>query len=60
MKGLRVEGFPTFHDDARAPQRGPNLVFAWEMDGVRVCHLGDLGHVLDAKTLQDLAGLTCC
>jgi L-ascorbate metabolism protein UlaG (beta-lactamase superfamily) len=54
VKGLRVEGFPTFHDDARGAQRGPNLVFAWEMDGVRVCHLGDLGHVLDAKTLQGL------
>ncbi len=54
VKGLRVEGFSTFHDDARGAQRGSNLVFAWEMDGVRVCHLGDLGHVLDAKTLQEL------
>ncbi len=54
VKGLRIEGFPTFHDDARGAKRGPNLVFAWEMDGVRVCHLGDLGHLLDAKTLQGL------
>ena len=54
VKGLRVEGFPTFHDETGGTQRGKNLLFAWEMDGVRVCHLGDLGHVLDAKTLQGL------
>jgi L-ascorbate metabolism protein UlaG (beta-lactamase superfamily) len=54
VKGLKIEGLPTFHDDAGGTQRGTNLLFAWEMDGVRVCHLGDLGHLLDTRTLQGL------
>jgi L-ascorbate metabolism protein UlaG (beta-lactamase superfamily) len=54
VKGLKIEGIPTFHDDAGGAQRGTNLLFAWEMDGVRVCHLGDLGHLLDTRTLQGL------
>jgi L-ascorbate metabolism protein UlaG (beta-lactamase superfamily) len=54
VKGLRVEGLSTFHDNVSGAQRGPNVVFVWEMDGVRVCHLGDLGHLLDGETLQDL------
>ncbi len=53
-KGLRVEGHSAFHDDVGGTQRGSNLLFVWEMDGVRVCHLGDLGHLLDTKALQDL------
>ncbi|MGD0152790.1 MAG: MBL fold metallo-hydrolase [Thermacetogeniaceae bacterium] len=54
VKGLRVESYSAFHDNMGGAQRGPNLLFVWEMDGVRVCHLGDLGHLLDAKSLQDL------
>jgi L-ascorbate metabolism protein UlaG (beta-lactamase superfamily) len=31
------------HDDAAGTQRGPNTIFAFELDGVRVCHFGDFG-----------------
>jgi L-ascorbate metabolism protein UlaG (beta-lactamase superfamily) len=54
VKGLKIQGFPTFHDDAGGARRGGNLLFTWEMDGVRVCHLGDLGHLLDESAAGDL------
>jgi L-ascorbate metabolism protein UlaG (beta-lactamase superfamily) len=54
VKGLQVEGYSTWHDNAGGAQRGPNLIFAWEMDGVRAAHLGDLGHLLGTETLQAL------
>lgn len=41
-----IKGIPTFHDDVGGRKRGPNLVFVMEIDGIRVCHLGDLGHML--------------
>lgn len=31
------------HDDAAGTERGPNTIFVFELDGVRVCHMGDFG-----------------
>lgn len=31
------------HDDAAGTRRGPNTIFRFTLDGLRVCHLGDFG-----------------
>jgi L-ascorbate metabolism protein UlaG (beta-lactamase superfamily) len=31
------------HDGAAGTERGPNTIFAFELDGLRVCHFGDFG-----------------
>jgi L-ascorbate metabolism protein UlaG (beta-lactamase superfamily) len=31
------------HDEQAGTQRGPNTIFAFELDGLRVCHFGDFG-----------------
>jgi L-ascorbate metabolism protein UlaG (beta-lactamase superfamily) len=31
------------HDDTAGTARGPNTIFAFTLDGVRVCHFGDFG-----------------
>ncbi|HEX3433673.1 MAG TPA: MBL fold metallo-hydrolase [Solirubrobacteraceae bacterium] len=31
------------HDDSAGTERGPNTIFVFELDGVRVCHMGDFG-----------------
>jgi L-ascorbate metabolism protein UlaG (beta-lactamase superfamily) len=41
-----VSAVPTYHDDTEGSQRGRNAVFILEGDGLRVVHLGDLGHGL--------------
>jgi L-ascorbate metabolism protein UlaG (beta-lactamase superfamily) len=51
---LTFKGIPTFHDDASGRKRGPNTVFIWEMNNIRVCHLGDLGHLLTPQQLKDI------
>lgn len=38
-----VVGVASEHDDAAGTQRGPNTIFCFTLDGVRVCHLGDFG-----------------
>ena len=38
-----VLGVASEHDDAAGTQRGPNTIFAFTLDGVRVAHLGDFG-----------------
>ncbi len=44
--GLTITGVPTFHDEVHGQKRGPNLAFLIEAEGLRLVHLGDLGHVL--------------
>jgi len=46
---MRFNGVATYHDDAGGSKRGGNNIFCFEIDGIRVCHLGDLGHPLGDK-----------
>src|SRR5262249_37352514 len=34
------------HDDVAGTQRGPNTIFVFELDVLRVCHFGDFGQSL--------------
>lgn len=54
VRGLTIHGLVTYHDDARGERRGPNTVFTIETDGLRVTHLGDLGHTLSAAQILAL------
>src|SRR5262249_38707832 len=38
-----VTGVASEHDDVAGPQRGPNTIFLFDLDGVRVAHFGDPG-----------------
>ena len=57
VKGIEFRGIPTYHDDAEGQQRGENTIFCFEVDGIRVCHLGDLGHPLDDKQVTELGSV---
>ena len=52
--GVRVTARPTFHDESRGKERGKNLVSVVELDGMRVAHLGDLGHALGEEDMKAL------
>lgn len=44
---VTITGIPSYHDSSKGSQRGRNIIFVIEADGLKVCHLGDLGHVLE-------------
>lgn len=46
---IAYRGVPTFHDDVGGAKRGDNTVFVLQVDGLTLCHLGDLGHVLSPE-----------
>lgn len=46
IDGVSVKGIATFHDDAKGDKRGQNSVYVVELEGIKFCHLGDLGHEL--------------
>jgi len=54
VKGIEIKGVGTSHDEMSGSQRGSNTVFCFTLDGVRVCHLGDLGHDLTAGSLAEI------
>lgn len=50
--GVLITGVRTYHDGKRGAERGRNTSFLIEMDEVRVCHLGDLGHVPTQEQIE--------
>jgi L-ascorbate metabolism protein UlaG (beta-lactamase superfamily) len=55
IAGVSVIGVPTFHDSEKGAKQGRNTVYLIEIDEVRVCHLGDLGHKLDDTEAESVA-----
>jgi L-ascorbate metabolism protein UlaG (beta-lactamase superfamily) len=54
VKGISFKGIPTYHDSSKGSERGTNTIFTFSVDGIRVCHLGDLGHILSEKELAEI------
>jgi L-ascorbate metabolism protein UlaG (beta-lactamase superfamily) len=47
---IRLTGIPVWHDTSLGSERGNNIIFRIQADGLTICHLGDLGHCLDEAT----------
>jgi len=54
FKDVRIQTVGTFHDDMAGTQRGKNGVFVLDVDGLRIVHLGDLGHLLRGEQLRKI------
>ncbi|MGA7911777.1 MAG: MBL fold metallo-hydrolase [Candidatus Dormiibacterota bacterium] len=39
----RVIGIASEHDDVAGTKRGANVIYVFQLDGMRVCHMGDFG-----------------
>ncbi|QEG25893.1 metal-dependent hydrolase [Gemmata obscuriglobus] len=49
---IRVRNVATYHDTVNGMQRGKNSIWIIEMNGLVLCHLGDLGHELTAEQVK--------
>lgn len=54
ISGVGVFGWSSYHDGQSGEERGNNTVYSIMIDGVRVVHLGDLGHMVDDKLVDGL------
>ena len=52
VKDVAIRTVGVYHDDRRGAERGLDTVFIFEVGGLRIAHLGDLGHLLDDKQLS--------
>lgn len=57
IKDVSVIGVSTFHDAEGGKARGRNTVYRFEIDGVRLAHLGDLGHKLSSAQTDAIDGI---
>lgn len=57
VKGVSIFGIQTYHDNKNGAERGTNTVYSIVIDGIRVCHLGDLGHKLSSEQLGEIGNV---
>ena len=55
--GISVFGVKSYHDEVMGAERGLNSIFTIVVDGIRVCHLGDLSHELTEKEISDIGNV---
>jgi L-ascorbate metabolism protein UlaG (beta-lactamase superfamily) len=56
-KGIQFRGIATYHDASQGERRGPNTVFCFTIDDIKLCYLGDLGHVLSLGQVNEIGAV---
>ncbi|MBU5486190.1 MBL fold metallo-hydrolase [Clostridium sp. MSJ-11] len=54
---IPIQGIPSYHDKDQGTKRGENIVYLFQMDGYKLCHLGDLGHLLSKEDISKIGGV---
>jgi L-ascorbate metabolism protein UlaG (beta-lactamase superfamily) len=57
FKDIAIRTVGVYHDDQHGAERGLDAVFIFEVAGLRIAHLGDLGHLLDDKQLSAIGSV---
>ena len=52
VKDVRISAVPSYHDNVSGALRGKNTIFVYEVDGLRIAHMSDLGHTLDEAAIK--------
>jgi L-ascorbate metabolism protein UlaG (beta-lactamase superfamily) len=52
LKGVKITAIPVYHDASKGKERGENLIFLIEAEGMKIVHAGDLGHLLDQDAVK--------
>ncbi len=56
-RGIQFRGIATYHDKSQGKQRGHNTVFCFTVDDIKLCHLGDLGHLLTREQVEEIGAV---
>lgn len=54
ISGVSIMGFKTYHDAKNGEERGTNTIYVIEAEGLRMVHLGDLGHLLSDDLIEEI------
>jgi len=56
-KGIQFKGIASHHDKSMGKERGANTIFCFTVDGIKLCHLGDLGHELSQEEIAQIGNV---
>jgi L-ascorbate metabolism protein UlaG (beta-lactamase superfamily) len=56
VKGIYMVGTKSYHDTKKGAERGQNTIYHYEIDGMNLVHLGDLGHELSSADIDAIGG----
>ncbi len=57
ISNIFVTGIGSYHDNKKGADRGSNTIYLIEFEDLKICHLGDLGHVPSEAQAEALSGL---
>lgn len=57
IKNVEIVGIESCHDEKKGEERGKSTIFSYEIDGLNICHLGDLGSDLDSGQIEKINGV---
>lgn len=52
FRNIPFYGLSTFHDDAQGKKRGMNTMYRFTIEGMTLCHCGDLGCIPNQKVIN--------
>lgn len=55
--GIEINGVETFHDKVSGAEKGKNIIYNFEIDGINICHCGDLGHILNSDYAEEIGNV---
>lgn len=58
LKGVFITGIQTYHDNIEGNEYGRNTIYIFEIDGITLCHLGDVGHLLSSSIIENIGNIT--
>ena len=54
ISGISIIGYQSFHDNKKGEERGKNVIYVIEAEGLRIVHLGDLGHAISDDLVSEM------
>jgi L-ascorbate metabolism protein UlaG (beta-lactamase superfamily) len=51
---IKLEGILSYHDKNQGQERGTNIIFKLQAEGIDLVHLGDLGHLPTARQVEQI------
>ena len=57
VKEVLIEGINSYHDKEKGALRGLNNIYTIRSEDMTICHLGDLGHILDEDQVEQIGNV---
>lgn len=55
--GAFITGIGSYHDTEEGATRGRNTIYVIELEGLVLCHLGDLGHPMSVQPIKEIGSV---